>query len=167
LKRVEIGKITRPHGLRGEVRIQLHFAGSETLDQVESVCLSRDGTDLGERRIVALRPADKALLARFEGVDDRDAAERLRGVSVSVPRDALPPLEEGEYYLCDLIGAKVVGPDGDIGKVVDIRVHPSVDSLVILHRDGRTLEQALVPPWVESVDAERGVVELSSTDGLI
>jgi 16S rRNA processing protein RimM len=167
LKRVEIGKITRPHGLRGEVRIQLHFAGSETLDHVASVSLSRDERELGDYRLVSLRPADKAVLARFEGIDDRDAAERIRGAGVSVPRDALPPLEEGEYYLCDLIGAKVVGPGGDIGKVVDVRVHPSVDCLVIRHRDGRTLEQALVPPWIESVDAERGVVELSSTDGLI
>ncbi len=164
---VEIGRVTRPHGLRGEVRVQLYWAGSETLAQVGEGTLTRDGKSLGVRRIRAARRADKAVLLELEGVHGRDAAESLRGCLVSVPREALPPIEEGEYYLCDLIGARVVGPSGDVGEVTEVRVHPSVDTLVIRTPDGRTLEQAIAEPWIAEVDPIGKVIELSSTDGLI
>lgn len=164
---VEIGRLTRPHGVRGEVRVHLHFAGSETLEQVRSVTLVRQGVTLGERRILSARRADKAVLLRLEGVSDRDAAASLAGSGVCVPRSLLPPLEGGEYYLSDLVGARVVAPDGPVGEVVEVRVHPSVDSLVIKTPDGRLLEQAIAEPWIERVDAEGKLVELSSTEGLI
>jgi 16S rRNA processing protein RimM len=164
---VEIGRLTRPHGIRGEVRVHLHFAGSETLAHVPSVTLVRNGATLGERRIVGARRADKAMLLLLEGISDRDAAESLRGAGVCVPRGALPPLDDGEYYLSDLVGARVVAPDGPVGEVVEVRVHPSVDSLVVRTPDGRLLEQAIAEPWIERVDAVAMIVELSSTDGLI
>jgi len=164
---VEIGRITRPHGVRGELRVHLHWAGSDTLDQIEAVTLVRRGEQT-VHRVVAARRADKAVLLTLEGVSDRDAAERLRGSGVCVPRDALPALEEGEYYLCDLVGARVTGPDGGlVGEVVEIRVHPSVETLVVRTPDGRLVEQALVEPWIERVDAQGKLVELSSTEGLI
>lgn len=164
---VEIGRLTRPHGVRGEVRVHLHFEGSDTLEQVKSVTLTRKGVTLGERRILSARRADKAMLLRLEGVPDRDTAETLRGASVCVPRASLPALEEGEYYLSDLVGARVVGPEGLIGEVVEVRVHPSVDSLIVRTPDGTLLEQAISEPWISRVDVEERLVELSSTDGLI
>ncbi len=163
---VEIGRVTRPHGVRGEVRVHLHFAGSDTLDRVKTVTLVHRGESV-PRKVLAARRADKAMLLRFEGIADRDGAESLRGAGVCVPRDVLPPVEDGEYYLCDLIGARVVGPDGDVGEVVEVRVHPSVDALVVKTPDGRLLEQALADPWIANVDAVAKVVELSTTDGLI
>lgn len=147
--------------------MHLHFAASETLEHVESVILERNGVALGERKILSARRADKAVLLRLEGVGDRDAAEALRGSTVSVPRSALEEPAEGEYYLSDLVGAEVRGPEGRIGEVVEVRVHPSVDSLVIRAEDGRLLEQAIAEPWIESVDAASKVVVLSSTEGLI
>jgi 16S rRNA processing protein RimM len=148
------------------VRVHLHWAGSDVLSLVDSVTLVQRGQS-SIRRILAARRADKAVLLRFEGVSDRDAAEALRGSGVCVARDALPPPEEGEYYLCDLVGARVVGPEGPIGEVVEVRVHPSVDTLVVRTADGRLLEQAIAEPWIASVDPEGKLVELSSTEGLI
>jgi 16S rRNA processing protein RimM len=164
---VEIGVVTRPHGVRGDVRIRLHWAESDALERVKSVDLVRDGKPLGARRLVSARRTPDAILVKFEGVDDRDAAERLRGADVRVDRDALPALEPGEYYLCDLIGARVVAPDGPVGEVVEVRTHPSVDTLVVKTADGSLVEQAIADPWIASVDTERRVVELSTRDGLI
>jgi 16S rRNA processing protein RimM len=164
---VEIGRVTRPHGIRGEVRVHLHWADSDALDRVKSVTLVRDGKTLGDRRMKAARRVDKAYLLTFDGVTDRNAAEELRGCDVCIPREALPPPEEGEYYLCDLVGARVTAPEGDVGEVVEVRVHPSVDTLVVRTPDGRVLEQAIAEPWIARIDAVGKLVELSSMDGLI
>jgi 16S rRNA processing protein RimM len=164
---VEIGRVTRPHGVRGEVRVQLHWVGSDTLDDVESVTLVR-GETRTVHRVESARRADKAVLMRLRGIADRDAAERLRGCGVCVAREELPALAEGEYYLCDLVGAKVVGPDDAlVGEVVEVRVHPSVDTLVVRTSDGGLLEQVIAEPWIDAVDTSAKVIRLSSTEGLI
>jgi len=164
---VEIGRLTRPHGVRGEVRVLLHFAGSDTLEHVREVTLVKRDGSRSVRRVLSARRADKAMLLRLEGVLDRDAAESLRGVGVAVPRSALPTPEPGEYYLSDLVGARVVAPDGEVGEIVEVRMHPSVDSVVVRAPDGTLLEQALTEPWIVRVDTDNGIVELSSRDGLI
>ena len=162
---IEIGRVGRAHGLRGEVRIQPYWEGSDTLEHVDTVLLARKGGTPREHRIASCRPADKAYLVRFEGVTDRGAAEALLGLTVSVPRTALPPLLPGEYYLSDLVGAEVYGPAGLVGTVVDIHVHPTIDTLVIRRTDGALVEQPLVPPWLGSVDAAKHRVDLTSLDG--
>ncbi|MBM4362028.1 MAG: 16S rRNA processing protein RimM [Deltaproteobacteria bacterium] len=163
---MEIGRVTRPHGVRGEVRVQLHWGPSDTLETVDRVELSRDGVPLGSREIRGARRAERAYLVAFAGVGDRDAAEALRGASVSVARAELPPLGPGEYYLSDLLGATVRGPSGVIGEVVDLRVHPTVDSLVIRRPDGELVEQPLSEAFLESVDPLLPEVVLATEDGL-
>jgi 16S rRNA processing protein RimM len=167
LRPVEIGTVARAHGVRGEVRIRLHWADSHALETVRSVWIGRPGAEPREYRVASVRAVAKAALVQLDGIADRDAAERLRGSIVSVPRDVLPPLEPGEYYLCDLVGARVVAPEGEVGRVVEVRVHPSVDSVVVETPDGRQLEQPLVEPWLDEVDAEGGIVRLTTTDGMV
>jgi 16S rRNA processing protein RimM len=167
LKTVELGRVARAHGIRGEVKIDLHFRGSDLLLELESVLLARPGEEPLPRTIESARRADKFILVRFHGIADRNAADELRGALVLVPREALPEPGEGEYYLTDLIGARVVGPDGDVGRVVRVVTHPSVDSLIIETPEGSTVEQPLVSAWVLDVDPEQPLVTLRTLDGLI
>ncbi|HWP08384.1 MAG TPA: ribosome maturation factor RimM [Polyangiaceae bacterium] len=165
-RRLEIGRIGAPHGLAGELRVTLHFTGSDVLAHVRSfVAVS----EKGERELVvtASRPHGPAFLVKVEGVTDRDAAAALRGARVEVERSVLPPLAAGEYYLVDLIGATVVGPEGPIGVVTGIAAHPSVSSVELKLTDGRAAEQILSEPWVTRVDVDAGTIELSSLDGLV
>ncbi|HYQ16993.1 MAG TPA: ribosome maturation factor RimM, partial [Polyangiaceae bacterium] len=114
------------------------------------------------------RAVPRAYLVKLEGVVERDGAEALRGSTVWVARAALPePEDEDDYYLVDLIGAKVTGPEGEIGTVIEIATHPSVDSLVIKTADGRTVEQPLVPAFVARVSVAEKLIELSTLDGLL
>jgi 16S rRNA processing protein RimM len=167
VKTVPVGKITKPHGLRGEVRVELHWKGSDSLLEVEWAWLTRPDAPDERRRIQSARRANQAILVKFENSDDRDAAEALRGASVCLDRAALPEPEAGEYYLVDLLGARVVGPGGEVGRIVRIHTHPSVDSVTIEMPDGRLAEQPLAEAWVDEVDLEANVVTLSSLDGLI
>jgi 16S rRNA processing protein RimM len=165
-----IGRVSRAHGLRGELRVELFFAESDALEQVEELWLSEDAASsaLGVRFVVeGARPVPKAYLVTLEGVAERNAAESLRGRTVWVARSALPTPDDSEYYLVDLLGARVVGPEGEIGTVVEIVTHPSVDAVVIRTPDGRSLEQPLVPAFVSRVSVEEKLVELSTLDGLI
>jgi 16S rRNA processing protein RimM len=164
---VEIGRVAKAHGLRGEVGVKLHWSHSEVLFSVDEVLVSDEQAER-TMRIEAARPTPKGVLLKLAGVDDRTAAEALRGARISVPRSALPETADGEYYLSDLIGARVDGPEGQtIGEIVELRVHPTVDSAIIRTREGRTLEQPLAEVWIAEVDLEARVVQLASLDGLM
>jgi 16S rRNA processing protein RimM len=164
---IEVGRIARPHGVRGELRVQLHWPDSDSLLTAGEVLIQLPEGEARAMAIEGARRADRVILLKLAGVSDRDAAAELRGATVSVARSELPAAEEGEFYLCDLIGARVVDPAGEIGVVVEIRGHPSVDCLVIRTEDGRQVEQPLVAPWFERVDLEARCVYLSGRDGLI
>lgn len=166
---IAIGRVARAHGLRGELRVELHYAGSDALEHVDELWLSERPDEAAaalRQAIEYARPVPKAYLVKLEGISDRNAAEALRGRAVWVSRAALPE-DEGEYYLVDLIGAKVIGPEGDVGTVVEVATHPSVDALVIRLLDGRVLEQPLTDDWVKRVSVAEKLVELASLEGLI
>ena len=165
-----IGRVARAHGLRGELRIELHFDGSDALENVDQLWLSEraeDASGAQPRRIESARPVPKAYLVQLEGVTERNGAEALRGRAVWVARSALPATDPSEYYLVDLVGARVVGPEGEVGRVIEVVTHPSVDALVIQTPDGRTLEQPLVPDWIKRVSVDEKLVELATLEGLI
>jgi 16S rRNA processing protein RimM len=164
---VEIGRIARAHGVRGELRVALHWPDSDTLLASPEVLVQAPGAEPRMMRVERARRADRAILLTLAGIGDRDAASALRGASVQVRRDSLPAAAAGEFYLCDLIGARVVEPGGEVGVVVEIKSHPSVDCLVIRTPQGSLVEQPLVLPWFERVDLAARCVHLSGRDGLI
>ena len=147
--------------------MRLHWERSDAFEHASDVVLDFEDGSRKTFPIRAVRPVDRAVLLSLRGIEDRDAADALRGASVSVSREALPPLGSGEYYLCDLVGATVVCPEGIVGEVIDVRIHPSVDTLVVRTPDGDLLEQPLSDPWIRTVDAEGRRVELSGRGGLI
>ncbi len=164
---LEVGRIGRPHGVRGVVKVELYWSSSSALEGNEALTLRLvDGTNVCVATESRSR-AGRGWLVKFVGVDDREAAQRFTNAKIFVPRAALPPLEEGEAYLVDLVGAEVIAPDGLVGEVVDIVVHPSVDAVVIRCPDGRTVEQALLPAFVARLDPVLRRIELSTRDGLI
>jgi 16S rRNA processing protein RimM len=165
-----IGRVARAHGLKGELRVELFFDGSEALEHTSELWLSQqaDNPEGARKHVIEwARPVPKAYLVKLEGVVERNGAEALRGGTVWVARSALPESTDAEYYLVDLIGAKVTGPEGEIGIVTAIATHPSIDAVVIETPDGKQLEQPLVPDWIARVSVAEKLIELSTLDGLI
>lgn len=163
---LELGRVLKPHGLRGELKIRLYWSESDALSRVGAVELVLDGA----RRRCAVewaRTGSAGVLLKLGGVDDRNAAEACRGAAVCVAREQLGALGPGEFYLADLIGCEVVAPRGSIGRVVAVSIHPTVDCLVIEDASGRRFEQPLTEPWLEKVDLSARRVRLVSTEGLI
>jgi 16S rRNA processing protein RimM len=164
---VEIGRVSKPHGVRGEVKVRLHWPSSDVLLNVTEVELLRPKTAPLSFTIESARTANQYVLVKFAGIEDRDAALTLNGSTVRIDREALPALEPGEYYLFELIGASVVAPQGDVGTVEDVRTDPSVDTLVIRRTDGKLVEQPLGEQWVDEVDLAARCIRLAGLDGII
>ena len=105
--RIALAAVAGAHGIRGEVKLKLFG------DSIDSLTRSSDLTVGGKPlKLKGVRAGNKTAVARFEGVDSREAAEALRGSLIEIDRDALPPLEPGEYYHNDLIGLPCVDADG-------------------------------------------------------
>lgn len=110
--------------------------------------------DAGGRTLTlkAVRPDKGGAIARFAEIADRTAAEALRGTVLSVPRDALPPLEPGEYYYADLIGLPVVDTAGtSIGTVVAVENYGAGDIIEVEKLDRRTFMVPLIPAAVGEI----------------
>ena len=137
-RRIALAAVAGAHGVKGELRLKLFSDSVESLSRHEKLHVGG-----AERRLLAIRESGKTAVARFEGIEDRSAAETLRGALVEIDRSALPPLEEGEYYHADLIGLPAVGRDGKvIGSVVAIENYGAGDLLEIEDESGK---RALIP----------------------
>ena len=166
LETLEVGRVSKAHGILGELRIVPHWDGSDALARAEQIWLTVGGKRVAYE-IERARAVPRAFLVKLRGVDDRNAAEALHGAPVAIDRGLLAPLEPGEYYLIDLVGAKVTGPDGDVGEVTEVVSHPTVDVIVVRLPDGSTAEQPLSAPWLDRVDVVERRIWLSSLDGLM
>ncbi len=136
--RVILAAVAGAHGVGGEVRLKL-FA--ESIDSLKV----HKRLFAGERALTlkSVKPGGKAAIARFAEIADRGAAEALRGTTLTVPRDELPALGEGEYYHADLIGLSCVDADGSaLGTVVAVENFGAGDLLEIERPDGK---RALIP----------------------
>jgi 16S rRNA processing protein RimM len=167
---VEVAIVSRPHGVQGELKVTLHNKDSEVLFNVDEVLVRMPDGEEHEVSVDGVRPADQAVLLRLYSVGDRDRAEGLRGAKILVRRSQFAPLEPGEFYACDIEGARaVLAAEGDAperhGIVHRLVNYPSVDVLVI-EIDGATYEVPLVSAFVLSVDAKARLVTLKTLEGI-
>lgn len=144
---VTLAGIIGAHGVTGEVRLKLFGEGPEGLRAYGSFDAS--GRTL---TLKSVRPGPNGAVARFAEITDRNAAEAMRGVALTVPRSALPPLAEGEYYHVDLIGLPAVSTDGvALGSVVAVENFGAGDVVEIERPTGKRfmvpMQPDAVPEW--------------------
>ncbi len=142
---VTLAVVIGAHGVTGDVRLKLFAEGLESLTAHK--CFNE-----GKLTLKSLRPGNNGAIARFAEVADRNAAEALRGTELTVPRAALPPLAEGEYYHADLIGLPCVSTEGeDLGKCVAVENFGAGDVIEIERKDGKRfmvpMKADAVPEW--------------------
>jgi len=148
---VTLAAIAGAHGISGEVRLKLFAQGVDSLKRHMVL-------HAGDRILTlkSVKPGSAGAIARFAEIADRGAAEALRGTLLTVPRSALPPLEEGEYYHADLIGLPCQDASGaPLGIVVGVENFGAGDLLEIERPDGKRALIALRPG---TADLEEGRV---------
>ncbi len=175
-----VGRIGKPHGIRGEVTVEVRTDEPETRFAPGSVLRTEPGANVpahdgayrvpGELTVEAARwHQGRVLLVAFEGVLDRNVAEALRGTLVGVDRaDVAPPTDPEEFHDDQLVGLAVVTPAGErLGEIARIDHAPAAD-LLVLRRPGRRdafipFVQAIVP----EVDLAGGRVVVDPPGGLL
>ena len=159
-KRVALAAVAGAHGVKGEVRLKLFADGVDSLKGAKSLFLGGDPA-----KLLSIRDGGKGAIARFEGVSDRGAAEALRGSLIEIDRDALPALEQGEYYFSDLIGLPVVDEHGEaIGTIVDVENFGASDVIEIALPSGKKFMAPMTENAVPEWNADRLVLRRDFVD---
>lgn len=163
-KRSLLGVVQGPRGLAGEVRIKTF---TERPEDIASYGPLTD--EAGDRRfdIVSVTPAKDGVFARLAGIEDRTAAEALKGLRLYVDRAALPEPEAESWYHCDLIGLAAVAPDGiPLGKVKAVENFGAGDLLEVDFAGRRATEYVpFTRAFVPEVDVAAGRIVLALPDG--
>ncbi len=165
---LEIGRITGPYGIKGWLKIHSYTEPLENFLSYGRWHLKRRGgyepVEFDDGRLHG-----KGLVAHLKGVDDRTLAESYRGLTVAIPEDALPQLEDGDYYWRDLQGLKVLCQDGEeqvlLGVVDHLIETGANDVLVVTGCDGSVDQVERLIPYlpgdtVTRVDLEAGIIEV-------
>lgn len=158
-KRIQIGEISSAHGIKGYVKVR-SFVEDETL--FESSALFTDETS-NKTISIKLKNALKGdWVAQVKGVDDRNAAELLRGTPLYLDRDNLPDIDDGEFYIEDLKGLRVIDGNGhDIGTVVNVENFGAGDLLDIKPASGPSFYAPFHDQTIVNIDMDEGIITLA------
>jgi 16S rRNA processing protein RimM len=168
-ERVAVGRVLRPHGVRGEVVVRVLSDVPGRLWPGSKVLGSREGSAsivLTPLVIDTYRDHKTGAVVRFKGCDDRDRAEELRDLLLEVDRSEVPEAPEGTYYWYQLIGCRCEVDGEDLGEVVDL-VEDGGGLLLVVSDGERDVPIPFVQSFLKNVDVERGHIELDLPPGLL
>lgn len=165
-----LGEVLRPHGVRGELRVRLFTDYPERIASLKTVYLanSPDAAQPKPFQVAGMRMNGPFGLLKLREIPDRTQADRLRGLFVLVDVEHAVPLEEGEFYLYQLIGARVQTDTGEaLGTLVDVLETGANDVYVI---DSPRYGEVLIPVLddvVVNTDISAGMLTVRIPDGLL
>ena len=186
---VTVGRVLRPHGLRGEVVVEVLTDAPRRFDPGSTLLLAREGEAAGELTVAArraerlrglargprgarpagerpLRAGRKTVLLRFAGIEDRAGAEALRGGWLEIERSRVPPAAAGTYYRYELLGCRCLSGGEDLGEVVEV-VEDGGGLLLVVSDGRREVPVPFVARFLRSVDVAGASIELTLPPGLI
>ncbi len=168
---VAVGRVLRPHGVRGEVVVEVlsdvpdrFRKGSRLLGVREGAPSTR--TTPATLIVASSRPHKTGAVVRFEGYADPDQAAVLRGLDLEVPRAEVPKAPAGTYYQYELLGCLCRDGDGELGRVVEV-VEDGGGLMLIVAGDGRRVPVPFVKEFLRRVDVEVGEIDLALPPGFL
>jgi 16S rRNA processing protein RimM len=164
--RFSIGDIVNTQGIKGDVRVAPQTFDPtrfELLDEVDGCLPGKLPVKLAIERVWYHKGF---VIVKFKGVDNMTQAERLKGMELKIPSEKALPLEEGEYYIRDIYGLRVLTEDGeDLGEIDDI-IQTGANDVYVAKKNGKTLMLPAIKQCVLGVDLEKRVMTVKLMDGL-
>ena len=168
---VIIGRVGSPVGLKGEVRMILYAEDSENLKEGKVLLLKAAGKNELECEIEGVRMQKGRPVVKLGGIDDRDAAEGICNMEAYIAADDLEELPEGEHYVRDLIGCKVVdiagGGESEVGLLKDVIQNTAQSILEVETPAGKTVLIPAVDAFMRRIDEEAHVIEVELIPGFV
>ncbi len=166
---VAVGRVLRPHGVRGEVVIEVlsDVPGRfQPGSRVQGVRPGPGGTPPLALTVASGRPHKSGAVVRFAGCEGREAAEALRGLDLEVPRAEVPSAPSGTYYQYELLGCRCRNDGEELGRVVEV-VEDGGGVMLIVEGGGRRVPVPFVKQFLLDVDVARGRIDLALPPGLL
>lgn len=175
MEKIKIGKITSPVGLKGEVKIVSFSDDPMRFEMLDHVFVSGKDGRLKDSVIEGLRYKGAQIVLKIEGIDERNASEAARGCELFMDEADLPELEEGQFYVRDMVGSDVVLEDGMlIGTLKDVLTNTAQDVYVVKRSDGPGVEKSKndllipgVPQFILEVDIDEKKIVVRLPEGLM
>lgn len=166
-KYLEIGQIVNTFGIKGMVKIKPFTDDINRFDRLETIYIETRKVKK-EYKIEEIKYHKNMVLMKLEGVDTVEEADKLRQSYLLVDRDKEEPLEEGVYYIVDLLGLAVYTDTGKLlGKVEDIFNTGSNDIYVVKDELGKQVLLPGIPEVLKKVDLDKGKITVHLIPGLI
>ena len=168
-KYLVIGQITKPHGVRGELRVDVTTDLPERYHQLETVLIAKNERQTPQEMVVdSVRFHQEKALIKFVGYNYRDQVEGFRKWLVLIPTEEAIPLEDGEFFYYQLIGMEMVTDEGEpVGVVKEIIQTGANDVFVVSHREKGELLIPDTEEVVTNVDADLRTITIHIIPGLL
>ncbi len=162
-----IGRIVKPQGIKGEVKIEIITSFPEHFLDFDELFIDIN-SKLQAYSIESVRLSDRFVYIKFDGVNDRDEAEFLRNKDLLIPVDKLMQLEKDEFYIHDLIGMNVFNEKGTLlGEIVDVVSHKSNDIYVMKNLKNEEILIPAVKDIIQDIDKSARKIVIHAIDGLL
>lgn len=164
MEKIKIGRIVNAVALRGEVKVYNYSGYRERYEELERII-----ADDKEIEIEKVRYQQQMVILKLAGIDDRNAAEAMKGKDVFITEEDLLDLPEDTFYIRDLIGLSVIDAENDqmIGKIKDVLQPSSQDIYVVTLEKGGEVMIPVVSEFVKEVSIDEGYVKVHLIEGMI
>ena len=167
---VVIGRVGSPSGLRGEFRVTLYAQDSDNLKEGKVLLLKHAKEEISAK-IERVRYQKDRPVIKLEGFDDRTSVEPLRNMEISIDSSDLEELPEGEHYVRNLIGCRVIdiagGGSKEIGTLQDVIQNTAQSVLDVKTSEGRSVLIPGVDAFLRKIDEEEGLIEVELIPGFL
>lgn len=163
---ISVGRVLRPHGVRGEVVVEVLSDVPGRFKKGSKVTGVREGARPLPLAVVTGRVHKSGAVVRFEGYDSRERAEELRGLDLEIPRSEVPKAKRGTYYHFELLGCLVREDGQELGKVVEV-LEDGGGLMLIVEGEGRRVPVPFVKEILRKVDVAAGRIDVALPEGLV
>ncbi len=161
---LSVGFLRRPHGLQGEIIMDLHTDFPERMKSGRKLFV---GDEHKPMTLTSVRPHQSGLLVKFKGIETSDDAGKFRNQWVFIKAKDAPPLPEGQIYQHELIGFKIVDEsDNPLGELVEILETGANDVYVVRDDTGKEILLPAIPSVILDVEADSRTMRVHVLEGL-
>lgn len=160
-KTVCIAEVMTAHGVRGLVKLRCHLEDPQDLKNYTPLFDAKGKA----YEVVLKNPIKNDWIAEIKGIADRNNAEKLRGLKLYIPHEALPETDDDEFYYEDLIGCKAIGTDGsEMGSVIGVENFGAGDLLEVKPLSGPSYYLPMAEPYVQDINLEDRTIVIAPAE---